>query len=133
MSLRRRIIRLAATLTVVASLWACNAPFIPVPPPAATFTPLTVSDNAGGMKTVWITEGPAFSPAAGAAFSVYNLNLGRGVIVEANADGSYQAPPMDGAQGDRIRIYFTTPAQDASQDICQVLTPGPGVAPFCGN
>ena len=32
-AMRRRLAKLATLLGAVALLWACNAPFIPVPPP----------------------------------------------------------------------------------------------------
>ena len=61
-ALRRRFLKFATLLGAVALLWACNAPFIPVPPPGATFTSELVDDGAGGQKTVWITHGLPVEP-----------------------------------------------------------------------
>ena len=52
--LRLRLLRLAVALGAFALCWACNAPFIPIPPPGQTtsFTSALVSDGAGGQKKV---------------------------------------------------------------------------------
>ena len=62
--LRRPLVRLATLLGAFTVLWACNAPFIPVPPPGASFTSALVDDGAGGQKTVWITHGLPSTNAA---------------------------------------------------------------------
>src|SRR3954451_7433224 len=97
-SLKRSLLRLAAALGFVAALWACNAPFIPVPPPETVFTPQLVADDAGGQKTVWRTAGAADQRAGLARFFLFNNNRGAGVIVNANPDGTYVAPPLDGTR-----------------------------------
>jgi hypothetical protein len=128
-SLRRRLARLAVTLAAVAVIWACNAPFIPVPPPATTFTSMLVSDGAGGQKTVWITTGGPYPPAALAEWVVVDEPLGTGVVARAAADGSYQTGPMDGARGDRVLIYFQTPQGEMGAEFCKQLIEG--LAPDC--
>ncbi len=137
--IRYRLGRLALTLGVVALCWACNAPFLPIPPPGqtATFTSSLVSNGAGGQKTVWIAQGPPSKYAASALFFVFDTNRSAGVIAQAAADGSYTSPPMDGATGDRVEVSYETPAGALSMDICfqltdQVLaTPGGPSAPKC--
>ena len=131
-SLRRRLARLAVTLAAVALIWACNAPFIPVPPPNnTTFTSMLVSAGDGGQKTVWITSGGPYPAAALAEFVIIDEPLGTGVVARAAADGSYQAPPMDGTQGDRVLIYFRTPQGEMGPEICKQLIEGPSPAPDC--
>ena len=56
-ALRRRILRLATLLGALTVVFACNAPFIPVPPPGATFTSELTDDGMGGQKTIWTTHG----------------------------------------------------------------------------
>jgi hypothetical protein len=126
-TLRLRIARLAAALGVAALCWACNAPFIPIPPPGHTqsFSSELVSDGAGGQKTVWIARGDAYEPAASALFFVFDSNRGAGVIAQAMTDGSYVSPALDGALGDRVEISFETPSGAVSDKVCFQLMVGP--------
>jgi hypothetical protein len=129
--LRLRIARLTVALGVTALCWACNAPFIPVPPPGQTsFSSELVADGVGGMKTVWITRGGVDDNAALARYFIFDVQHGAGVIAEALPDGSYEAPPMDGTMGDHVQIFFETPKGDFSQQACVVLQDGP-MAPPC--
>jgi hypothetical protein len=130
--LRRRIARLAVALGVVALTWACNAPFIPVPPPgqSAAFTSALVSDGAGAQKTVWTAHGGPFASAASARFFIFDTERNAGVIAKALADGSYTSPPMDGAQGDHVQISYETTDGDLSASFCVLLMEGP-TAPLC--
>jgi hypothetical protein len=121
-AMRRRLSRLATLLGAVALLWACNAPFIPVPPPGATFTSQLVDDGAGGQKTVWVTHGLASTNAAFAEYYVFNERLQGGIIAVAGADGTFTGMPMDGVMNDRIRLYYQTPGGDYSDSICLLLT-----------
>jgi hypothetical protein len=130
-SLRKRVVRLGAALGFVAALWACNAPFIPVPPPATVFTPQLVADDAGGQKTVWLTAGAADQRAGLARFFLFNNDRGSGVIVNAGSDGTYLAPPLDGVRGDHVYVYYETPAGDTSEVACRQLIEGPDPAPAC--
>jgi hypothetical protein len=121
-ALRAPLARLAALLAGVTLFWACNAPFIPVPPPGAAFTSALVDDGSGGQKTVWITHGLPSENASFGRFSIFNQNLGVGVITTAELDGSYDAPPLDGAVNDRVQIYYQTPEGDYSDSICLLLS-----------
>ena len=129
----RRIARLAAAvLAAGVACWACNAPFIPVPPPGQiTFTPEMLTDGTGTEKTVWITQGGANSQASSALFFIVNSDRGVGVIQRANADGTFQAMPMDGTRGDHVRIYFQKPTGESSDESCRLLIEGPDPAPAC--
>jgi hypothetical protein len=122
--LRLRLARLALALGVAAACWACNAPFIPIPPPGqtATFTSALVSDDAGAQRTVWIAHGPPVGGAAHWRVFVFDTNRMAGVIAETLDDGSYTSPPMDGDQGDRVEISFETPQDAVSQSVCFLLT-----------
>jgi hypothetical protein len=131
--LRFRILRLLATLGVAALIWACNAPFIPVPPPGMiTFSAVTVSDGNGGQKTAWITRGGPNGNAGSARFFVFDANVGAGVIATAAPDGSFVTSPMDGTPGDQVLInYYLTTTGDYSATACRVLTPDVPDAPIC--
>jgi hypothetical protein len=120
----QRLGRLAIALGVAAACWACNAPFIPIPPPGqtATFTSALVSDGAGGQKTVWVTHGPPDKDSALARFFIFDEKQMAGVIAEGTADGSFTSQPMDGAEGDHVDINFETPAGGVSVPVCFVLT-----------
>jgi hypothetical protein len=131
-TLRRRIARLALTLGVVSLVWACNAPFIPVPPPGmVTFTAQLVSDGANGQKTVWVAAGGPNDKAALSRFFIYDLERQGGVITTADNTGAFTAPPMDGTRGDRVQIYYQNPKGDYSQQSCRLLIEGPTDAPPC--
>ena len=134
-AMRRRLARLATLLGAVALLWACNAPFIPVPPPGASFTSQLVDDGAGGQKTMWVTHGLPSNHAANAYFYIMNDRLGTGVIVVARPDGTYDSPAFDGVMDDRIRISYQVPVGETYSDsICLLLTTevdAGGSAPLC--
>jgi hypothetical protein len=133
-ALRRRFLKLATLLGAVAVLWACNAPFIPVPPPGASFTSQLVDDGMGGQKTLWITHGLPSNNAAFATFTVLNETKQGGIVAVAGADGTYTGMPMEGDVGDRVKIDYETPSGAQSDSICLLLTTdvGPsGSAPPC--
>jgi hypothetical protein len=136
-ALRRRFLKFATLLGAVAVLWACNAPFIPVPPPGASFTSELRDDGTGAQKTVWIAHGLPSNNAAFATFIVINENLipRAGIVAMAGADGTYTGMPMEGSMGDHIRINYETPAGAQSDSICLLLTtdvdPLSGSAPAC--
>ena len=63
--LRHPLARLTLAGAALVALFACNAPFIPIPPPPdPTFAPITVPDGTGGTKRIWETKGGAFDAAA---------------------------------------------------------------------
>jgi hypothetical protein len=130
-AMRRRLARLATLLGAVTLLWACNAPFIPVPPPGASFS--SQDDGAGG--TEWVAHGLASQNAANAYFYIVNDRLQTGVIVVAGPDGRYDSPAFDGMMGDRVRISYQSPSGDNYSDsICLLLTAevdAAGSAPRC--
>jgi hypothetical protein len=131
--LRLRIARIAVAVAGAALCWACNAPFIPIPPPQQTvsFSQALVSDGDAGQRTVWTAHGPPFPEAALARFYIFDTNRAAGVIAEAAADGSYTSPPMEGTLGDRVEISFETPGGATSSDTCFQLTEDVPSAPKC--
>lgn len=133
-ALRRRILRLATLLGALTVVFACNAPFIPVPPPGATFTSELVDDGAGGQKAVWTTHGLPSSHAALARYTVINESTGKGVVATAATDGTFTADPIDGVMNDHVQLYYQTPSGDYSESICLLLTEAVGSngsAPSC--
>jgi hypothetical protein len=134
-AMRRRFLKLASLLGGVALLWACNAPFIPVPPPGATFTSALVDDGAGGQKTVWTTHGLPSVHAAFATYYVYDEQTKGGIIATAAADGSFTGMPLEGTMGDHVQVRYQTPNGDYSDSTCLLLTtdvdPSTGSAPRC--
>jgi hypothetical protein len=130
LGLRLRIARLLLALGATAVVWACNAPFIPVPPPGHTFTKALVSDGMGGEKTMWTAQGEPFAEGASARVYVFEANRGVGVIGLARADGSYTSPPFEGTAGDRIEVSYETSA-GLSDRFCYQLVEGYTMAPNC--
>src|SRR6266700_5076968 len=106
---------------LAAVMLACNAPFIPVPPPQNVFVQETLTDGTGQSHIVWITEGKPDERAAGARFSIFNDANKRGVLVDANSDGTYVAPALEGAMGDHVFVSYTTLSGMVSEVACRVL------------
>lgn len=131
---RTRLLKLATLLSALTVLWACNAPFIPVPPPGASFTTDQLTDS-GGTRTVWITHGLPSTNAGFATYYVFNERLGAGVIATAGADGTFTGIPMDGMLNDHVSLSYRTPGGDYSDSTCLLLTtdvdPSTGSAPRC--
>jgi hypothetical protein len=116
---------LLAALGCLVVFPGCNTPFIPLPPPAdPTFTPVAASDSAMGNRVVWETRGAPSASTSEARVYVFNLDAGSGVIVRAQADGSYVANPLEGKPGDRVQLHYQTADGRNSPDICRVLEQG---------
>ena len=97
--------------------FACNSPFIPIPPPDATFT-------QGSTSGEWSVSTPPDSHAAGARFFIFNATLGSGIIQQASPDGSMAAFPLMGKVGDRIELHWEKSVVDSSSVICRPLAEG---------
>jgi hypothetical protein len=119
-------------LVAALCLLACNAPFIPVPPPENVFVSQLVADGTGNTRTVWVTEGKPDTRASLAKFFIFNNSRGTGVIVDANADGSYVAPAFDGTAGDRVFLSYVTQDGAESETVCRQLVEG-DPAPTCSQ
>lgn len=106
------------------ALFACNTPFIPIPPPAPTFTSVETPDGMGGTRRVWEARGGSATALASAKVFVFNVDLGAGVITRAGATGEYVAGPFDGKPEDRIEIRYETPGGERSEVKCWLLEEG---------
>jgi hypothetical protein len=126
----RSILRLIAALVFSLLLTmgaSCTAPplgslFVPIPPPNPTFGPPTAeTDSDGVAHTYWKVTSPPSSELS--AFWVYltNIDMGRGVSVQAAQDGSYTTQ-VEGQQGDQILIGFGAP--DSEIMMCRPLREG---------
>jgi hypothetical protein len=127
-ALRRQLVKLGALLAGLCLLWACNAPSIPVPPPALTvaFASQELVAPDGGTTTVWTATQSNPIPLAGSArFYLFDLDKGSGIIQIANPDGTFVTAPMEGDAGDRISIYYETSEGDLSESVCLLLLEGP--------
>jgi hypothetical protein len=117
-----RLLRWLAGVIAGASyllIFACNSPFIPIPPPNPTFT-----ENAA-TPGEWQVHMPADSRAGGSLYYVYNVTTGSGLIQRASADGSMDAYPLQGQGGDHIEIHWERTIADGSSTICRPLGSGP--------
>jgi len=115
-----RLLRWLAALVAGVSyvlIFACNSPFIPIPPPDPTFT----QNSASGE---WGVSTPADARASGALYYIYNADLGSGLIQKAATDGSMYAYPLQGNAGDRIQIRWERSATESSSTICRPLGQG---------
>jgi hypothetical protein len=129
---RRRWLKLGTLLGASALLWACTAPILTVPPPAAVgFTTSVITDSTGTVQTLWIAAGGPVEQAANAQYYVLNSTVGQGVIATGRNDGSFTAPPMGGTENDHVLIYYKTPFGDYSDSVCVLLTATASPAPAC--
>lgn len=117
-----RFLRLLSCCVAVATIWACGPVYIPVPPPVTetTFTKAPLTDSSGAE--FWITSGAINPNAANAIFNIFDEQQNAGVIAGANADGSYQAPPMQGTVGDHVLINYQDSHGDLSLSACVLLS-----------
>lgn len=98
-------------------VFACNSPFIPIPPPDPNFS----QDSSSGD---WAISMPADSNAIGAKYYIYNSTLGSGLIQKASSvDGSAYARPLQGQAGDHIYIRWEKGSENSST-ICRPLGAG---------
>ncbi|MGD0838064.1 MAG: hypothetical protein ABSB49_15605 [Polyangia bacterium] len=112
--LRKRLAAALLGLAMVA-VFACNSPFIPIPPPNPTFGQVS-ADN-------WSVTMPPDGAAIGATYFILNARLGSGIIQEAAGDGSVFAQPLQGQVGDSIYIHWER-GTDTSSVLCRPLGPG---------
>jgi len=118
--IRNRLLRwLAGVVAGVSYLvvFACNSPYIPIPPPNPTFT-------EGATQGDWAVSTPPDSGAIGARFYIYNATVGSGLIQAAAPDGSMNAYPLQGQVGDQILIHWERSQADGSSTICRPLGSG---------
>ncbi len=99
-------------------IFACNSPFIPIPPPNPTFT------ESAATPGEWEVSTPADPRASGALFYIYNVKTGSGLIQLAAPDGSMYAFPLQGQAGDPIQIHWERSVADGSSTICRPLGAG---------
>lgn len=115
-SLWKWLVAIAAGASLVVA-FACNSPFIPIPPPDPNFS----QDSSSGD---WAISMPADSRAMGARYYIYNATLGSGLIQKASSvDGSAYARPLQGQPGDHIHIHWEKGTENSST-ICRPLGPG---------
>lgn len=131
-TMRVRVARLVACCAAAAVLWACGPVFIPVPPPSqTTFTLDTIVDSSGTTVDVWIAAGGPEPRAANGKFYIFDQARNAGVIAGAKADGSFQAPPMQGTAGDRILIHYADQNGNLSGTSCMLLSERRPTAALC--
>lgn len=116
---RRFKLRLACAAALLGAVLACNTPSVPLPPPDLP----ALSFQSAQMSTpgLVVLQGMPTGRHANARFYVVNLALGDGVITTAKADGSFTTSPFAAADGDKIELYFDTPAGERSQNACVAL------------
>jgi hypothetical protein len=130
----RRVGRLAACCVAVALVWGCGPVYIPVPPPvpsAPAFTAELVTDPSGQQTQRWRAMGEPEPAASNGTFFLQDEAVRTGVFVTAADDGSYMAPPMEGTEGDRVRVYYSTTRGQFSETICVILSERRPAAASC--
>jgi hypothetical protein len=107
------LVTASVSLVVV---FACNSPYIPIPPPDPGYS----QDSSSGD---WAVSMPANIRAIGAVYYFYNAKLGAGIIQKASPDGSAYAFPLHGQAGDPVYIHWEH-GIDSSSTICRPLGEG---------
>ena len=111
----RRTLGLLALL-----LWAgCNTPSVPLPPPSPDDFDVMVSS-----QSQFVLSGDPQQTRPAARYEIYNVTLGRGVIVKAGADGAFVSPPMEGRAADEIEISYQLGPEESdyiSGVLCVIL------------
>lgn len=88
----------------------------------ASFTASTWTDPSGATRQMWTAEGAPRVEQSGATFYLFNQEQKAGVITVAGADGSFKSPPMAGAEGDHVLIYFRDTRGESSSTTCLLLS-----------
>ena len=120
-----RAARLFACCMAIAAAFACGPVFIPVPPPDV------ITDGQGNQSQVWIAAGGPEPQASNGTYYVFNQQRNAGVIAGAAADGSYQAPPMPGTEGDHILVNYKDRLGKFSASACLLLSEARPTAVLC--
>jgi len=101
--------------------FACNSPFIPIPPPDERF-------SASVTPGAWSVTTPPDSRAIGATFFIFNATLGAGIMQNASSeDGSMAAYPLMGEPGDHIFLHWEKSTTVRSTTSCRLLGEGAGL------
>lgn len=119
----RPLLRWLGGLTAAAALvvvFACNSPFIPIPPPDPTFSESASPEQPGQ----WSVSSDVDSRARNALFFIFNASTGSGLIQRAASDGSMSAYPLYGRVGDHILIHWERSDGQSSSTICRPLGAG---------
>jgi hypothetical protein len=95
-------IALGATALALGLCTACYTPSVPLPPPLVENMNFTATSTSGTV----VLHSPAQLQIGAARFSVFNVSQGVGVIFLSNNDGSFDSPPLAGADGDYIDIFY---------------------------
>jgi hypothetical protein len=118
MSVRSRSwLRLTVATTLLAGLFACVTPSVPLPPPLLSSLAFSTAPTAGQV----VMQGAPTSRHANVRFYVYNRSKGDGAIAQAGADGSFTTVAFLGADGDTVQLYYDTPGGERSENVCVTL------------
>lgn len=97
--------RLASLVTLALALAGCAVPSVPVPPPEPNAMIFELRDDSTATFRADATD----SRWGSALVYVLNADVGMGVIVTAEPDGSVsETPPFPGVDGDTMRIRYET-------------------------
>jgi hypothetical protein len=113
----RSWLRLGLATTLLAGLFACVTPSVPLPPPLISSLSFAAAPAPGQV----VVQGAPTARHANVRFYVYNRSKGDGAIAQAAADGSFKTVPFLGAAGDNVQLYYDTPAGERSEDTCVTL------------
>lgn len=112
--MRRIIITIAVALLVT----GCVTPMIPLPPPDSRLMSLTIPDKSKGVVTFGYQKDSRFNAAY---FYIFNESTGKGVIQQANADGSLTSDPFVVKEGHFLSIWVKRATGEERSDIVNLV------------
>lgn len=90
---------------------ACGSPSVPIPPPSPEKVSFALDEDSGSATFSYGSD-PSFG---GAIVSIFNREVGEGIITTAESDGTVsETAPFPAILGDEIVITFDTGADLSS-------------------
>jgi hypothetical protein len=107
-------------------VWSCKTPSFPLPPPSPEGMVIEPYSQDG---LVQFSGEPNTVPAE-VEVHIFNLDRGFGYYFYADSDGSFQSPPMEALEGERLQFYYTND-NDTSRPLCFVVSFNQSPPPSC--
>jgi len=116
----RSLLTLPALLLVLATMEGCVSPVIPIPPPDPADLSFTIT---GPSQNQIVLKGAPDPERRGQLVFVLNQRTSSGLIgLASESDGSFQLPPLEAQDKDRLNLWTSTGVDDPTSSIaCGVL------------
>ncbi len=113
--------RLVVALICAGALAGCFTPSIPIPPPDPALMTFQLSSTPGATTAIFTY--PTSPNYIGSVVYLFNRDMGTGIILDANPDGSVgPSQPLTAVAGNHIVVTFQR--EDESESTCIRLQNG---------